>query len=52
MVRSSGLFVAEGWHFEVSFEPDGSSGASVMRIGGRDIDYLHLVGTVADKTPA
>jgi hypothetical protein len=27
-------------------------GASVMSIGGRDIDYLQLVGTVADKASA
>ncbi len=43
------VFVTEGWYFEVSFEADGSGGASVLRIGGRDIDYLQLVGTVADK---
>lgn len=43
-------FVAEGWHFEVGFESDEANGASAMRIGGRDVDYLSLVGTVADKT--
>jgi thymidylate kinase len=42
-------FLAEGWHFEVGFEPDGLSGARVMRIGGRDVDYLRLVGTIADR---
>ena len=47
--RSERAFLAEGWHFEVSFEPDSSSNASVMRIGGRDVDYLSLVGTVAHK---
>jgi thymidylate kinase len=46
------VFIAEGWHFEVSFESDGLSGASVMKIGGRDVDYLPLVGTVADKASA
>lgn len=45
-------FWAEGWHFEVSFESDGLSGASVMRIGGRNVDYLTLVGTVAEKASA
>jgi len=46
------VFITEGWHFEVSFESDGLSGASVMKIGGRDVDYLPLVGTVADKALA
>jgi len=50
--RAENLFWAEGWHFEVSFESDGLSEASVMRIGGRDVDYLPLVDTVADKTSA
>lgn len=45
-------FLTEGWHFEVSFEPDGLSGTSVMRINGKDVDYLRLVGTVADRAPA
>ena len=46
------VFIAEGWHFEVSFESDGLSGASAMKIGGRDVDYLPLVGTVADMASA
>ncbi len=50
--RAEKVFLTEGWHFEVSFESDGSGGASVMRIGGRNIDYLSLVGTVADKASA
>jgi thymidylate kinase len=50
--RAEQVFLAEGWHFEISFESDGLSGASVMRIGGRDVDYLSLVGTVANKTSA
>jgi hypothetical protein len=50
--RADGVFLAEGWHFEIRFESDGLSGASVMRIGGRDVDYLSRVGTVADKTVA
>jgi hypothetical protein len=50
--RAEKVFIMEGWHFEVSFESDGLGGASVMSIGGRDIDYLQLVGTVADKASA
>ena len=46
------VFITEGWHFEVGFESDGLSGTTVMRIGGRDVDYLRLVGTVADKVSA
>jgi thymidylate kinase len=43
-------FLAEGWHFEVTFDKvDGTSGINLLRIGGRDIDYLSLVGTIADK---
>ena len=50
LVRGEGGgFMAEGWHFEVCFEPGGSSEASLIRIGGRDVDYLRLVGTVAEK---
>jgi hypothetical protein len=45
-------FITEGWHFEVGFESDGLSGASVIKIGGRDVDYLTLVGTVADRASA
>jgi thymidylate kinase len=45
--RAEKAFLTEGWHFELSFETDG-----VMRIGGRDVDYLQLVGTVADKVCA
>jgi len=45
-------FITEGWHFEVGFESDGLNGTTVMRIGGRDVDYLRLVGTVADKVSA
>jgi hypothetical protein len=40
---SDGAFLAEGWHFEVRFAPDGQS----LHIGGRDVDYLRLVGTKA-----
>lgn len=50
--RAERVFLAEGWHFEVSFESDGFNGATAMRIGGKDVDYLRLVGTVADKASA
>jgi hypothetical protein len=45
-------FLAEGWHFTVDFESDGLSGTSMLRINGRDVDYLTLAGTVADKVSA
>ena len=44
------MFLAEGWHFEVSFEvADDLREISMVRIGEKDVDYLSLVGTVADK---
>jgi thymidylate kinase len=49
--RAEGAFLTEGWHFEIRFDPEAPGGAPVLRIGGRDVDYLQLVGTVADKTP-
>jgi hypothetical protein len=50
--RAEKVFLTEGWHFEISFEAaDGSSRINRMRIGGRDVDYLSLVGTVAEKMP-
>jgi thymidylate kinase len=50
--RVEKVFIAAGWHFEVSFELDDLNGTSVLRIGGRDVDYLSLVGTAAEKIPA
>ena len=50
--RAEKAFLTKGWHFQVSFELDGLGRASVMRIGGRDVDYLRLVGTVAEKISA
>ena len=47
--RAPNEFLAEGWPFEISFEPDDCDGTCVMKIGGRDVDYLPLVGTVAEK---
>ena len=47
------VFLTEGWYFEVRFEvADESSAISILRIGGRNVDYLSLVGTVADKASA
>ena len=47
------VFLTEGWHFEISFEAaDGSSGINILRIGGSNVDYLSLAGTVADKVTA
>jgi len=46
LLRISGnTFLVEGWHFEVNFSPDGS----FLTIGGRDVDYLKLVGIRAEK---
>jgi hypothetical protein len=50
--RAEKVFLAQGWHFEISFESDGLSETGLMKIGGRDVDYLPLVGTVADKASA
>ena len=41
-------FFAEGWPFEISFETDELIGNSILQIGGKDVDYLKLVGTTAD----
>jgi thymidylate kinase len=50
--RADGTFLTEGWHFEVGFEPGGPGGGAVMTVGGGDVDYLRLVGTVADRVSA
>jgi hypothetical protein len=50
--RSEFTFEAEGWPFEISFEYDELSGEGVLRIAGGDVDYLPLVGTVAEKLPS
>lgn len=49
--KTERVFWAAGWHFEVSFEADDVGRISTLRIGGRDVDYLSLVGTVATRTP-
>ncbi len=50
--KAEAVFYAEGWHFEVSFEKNESGDVRTMRIGGRDVDYLSLVGMVATKIRA
>ena len=50
--RAQDVFLAEGWPFEISFESGELSGASMLRISGKDVDYLPLVGTVAEKASA
>lgn len=42
-------FITEGWHFRIIFKPEDDTLANVMRIEGRDIDYLKLVGTQAER---
>ncbi len=46
--KKGDTFITEGWHFEVAFREDGSGRVS-LEIGGEDVDYLALVGTVAEK---
>jgi hypothetical protein len=50
--RAHNEFAAEGWPFEISFEADDRGKACVMKIGGRNVDYLPLVGTVAERASA
>ena len=50
--HSQNTFAAEGWPFEIRFNTDGLRGAHEMKIGGINVDYLPLVGTVADKMSA
>lgn len=50
--RSRNGFEAEGWPFEICFEPDDLKSVRRMRIDGRDVDYLPLVGTMAEKVSA
>lgn len=47
--KTEGIFIAEGWHFGVHFDKDSSGKIASMRIEGEDVDYLSLVGTVAQK---
>jgi hypothetical protein len=50
--RASNVFEAEGWPFEIRFEAVDLNDGLVMKIGGQDVDYLPLVGTVADRVSA
>lgn len=47
-----GAFVAEGWPYTLHLRPDASTGADTLTFSGRDVDYLPLVGTVADRIEA
>lgn len=42
-------FAAEGWHFLIRFEREATSGTMLMTIDGRDVDYLRLAGSIAEK---
>jgi len=44
-----GAFYTAGWYFEIRFEQDRTGAVKRLLIGGRDVDYLALVGTVAEK---
>jgi len=50
--RAANTFLAEGWPFVINFESSETSGASMLQISGKDVDYLALVGIVADKASA
>ena len=47
--RVESVFCAEGWPYEILFEEDDSGRIDTMKIGGRDVYDLSLVGTVAPK---
>lgn len=49
--KTKGVFYTEGWYFEICFKRDESGQVERLEIGGKDIDYLALVGTVAIKEP-
>lgn len=46
---AANTFLAEGWPFVINFESSEMSGASMLQISGKNVDYLALVGIVADK---
>jgi hypothetical protein len=50
--RAPNVYEAAGWPFEIRFESADLKSGCVMKIGGRDVDYLPLVGTVAVKASA
>jgi hypothetical protein len=47
--KADSSFLAAGWHFVVNFDKDPTGKASALRIAGQDVDYLSLVGTVAER---
>jgi dephospho-CoA kinase len=50
--RAPNVFEAAGWPFEIRFEAADSSDGLVMTIEGQDVDYLPLVGIVAEQASA
>jgi hypothetical protein len=44
-----GAFSTAGWYFEIRFEHDSTREVRRLVFGGRDVDYLALVGTMAEK---
>ncbi len=50
--RASNVFEAESWPFEIRFEGVDLNDGLVLKIGGQDVDYLPLVGTVAERVSA
>jgi hypothetical protein len=47
--QGEGAFCTAGWYFEIRFEQDGTGAVKRLVFGGRDVDYLALVGTMAEK---
>jgi hypothetical protein len=50
--RAPNVFEAEGWPFEIRFEAVDLYAGLVLKIVGQDVDYLPLVGTVAERFSA
>jgi hypothetical protein len=49
--QSENHYLVEGWHFEVIFDSTGGDENITLRIKGKDVDYLRLVGITAAKLP-
>ena len=43
------VFCAEGWPFEIVFGEGDSGRIDTMKVAGKDVGYLSLVGTIASK---
>lgn len=48
--ETDNTFAVSGWHFKVYFEENELGKFHRIHIGGKDIDYLKLVGVVAEKS--